>query len=120
MIVFFVLLACECPIAFTLAGSGGLGIFLLRDADLVTASFANNPFSSTANYSYASVTMFILLGMFALYGRLAERIYYLASLIFGRFKGGLGVATVAACAGFGSVSGSSVATAATVGKLSIN
>lgn len=119
MIVFFVLLSLETPIAFVLAGSGALGIMLLRDAGQVTNSFETLPFSSTSSYSFAAIPTFMLLGMFALHGGLAERTYQFASEIFGRFRGGLGIATVAACSGFAAVCGSTVATSATVGRLSV-
>jgi C4-dicarboxylate transporter, DctM subunit len=118
-VVFIVLLLSECPVAFTLAASGGLGILLLRNADIVGATLSDTPYSSTASYSLAIIPMYILLGMFALHGKLAERVYAVASRSFGRFRGGLGVATVGACAGFAAVTGSSVATAATIGRLSI-
>ena len=118
-VVFVVLLLSETPVAFTLASSGALGILLLRNADIVSASLGDVPYSSTANYSLAIIPMYILLGMFALHGRLAERVYAIASRVFGRLRGGLGLATVGACAGFAAVTGSSVATAATIGRLSI-
>jgi len=118
--VFLLLLFSETPVAFTLALSGALGILLLRDAQIVTATLGDTPYASTANYSLAIIPMYILLGMFALHGKLAERIYALASRAFGRLRGGLGIATVGACAGFAAVTGSSVATAATIGRLSIS
>ncbi|WP_372922393.1 TRAP transporter large permease [Roseovarius sp.] len=118
--VFVILLLSECPVAFTLAASGSLGVMLLRNAGVVGATLRDIPYSSTASYSLSIIPMYILLGMFALNGRLAERIYLVASRSFGRLRGGLGVATVGACAGFAAVTGSSVATAATIGRLSIS
>lgn len=118
-LVFLVLLACETPVAWALAASGALGLSLLRNPDLVTSLLGNSPYRSTSSYSLAIIPMYVLLGMFALHGRLAERLYKVASSALRNLPGGLGVATVGACAGFAAVTGSSVATAATIGKISI-
>lgn len=118
--LFFVLLICETPVAFALATSGVVGIVLLRDMQVAGSILASVPFSDTSSYSLAIIPMYILLGMFALHGRLAERVYGFAALLLRRLPGGLGVATVGACAGFAAVSGSSVATAASIGKISVH
>jgi len=118
--LFFVLLISEVPVGFALAISGALGITLLRDADLATSTLGSVPFRETSTYSLAIIPMYILLGMFALHGRLAERVYGFAARVLRRVPGGLGIATVGACAGFAAVSGSSVATAASIGKISVH
>lgn len=118
-VVFLVLLACETPVAWALAASGALGLSLLRNPDLVTSLLGNSPYRSTSSYTLSIIPMYVLLGMFALHGRLAERLYKVASSALRNLPGGLGVATVGACAGFAAVTGSSVATAATIGKISI-
>jgi tripartite ATP-independent transporter DctM subunit len=118
--LFFFLLAAETPVSFALAASGGVGIALLRDADLAASVLGSVPFNETHKYSLAIIPMYILLGMFALHGRLAERVYSAATVALRRLPGGLGIATVGACAGFAAVSGSSVATAASIGKISVH
>lgn len=117
LIVLFGLLFIETPIAFALAASGLTGIVLLRGFDVAVNSMGNIPFNSTNNYSLVIIPMYVLLGMFALEGGLAKHLYALASNALKRLPGGLGVATVAACAGFAAISGSSIATVATIGKL---
>lgn len=117
--VFLILLVCETPIAWALAAAGALGISLMRGPDLVTSMLGTSAYRSTASYTLAIIPMYLLLGMFALHGRLAERLYQIAAVGMRRLPGGLGVATVGACAGFAAVCGSSVATAATIGKVSI-
>lgn len=119
-LVFAVLVVCETPIAMALAASGGLGILLLRDAPQVTAAFADVSYGSVASYGLVVIPMYVLLGIFALRGHLADRVYRIGSRVFGRFRGGLGIATVGACAGFAAVTGSSVATAATIGRVSVH
>lgn len=117
--VFFVLLLTEVPIGFCLALSGALGIYLTRGLDIASATLGGSPFESVANYSLSIVPMYILVGTFALYARIAEHVYQVADRALVRVRGGLGVATISACAGFAAVTGSSVATAATVGRLAI-
>jgi tripartite ATP-independent transporter DctM subunit len=67
----------------------------------------------------AAVPLFILMGGFASAAGVSADIYRLANAILGRFRGGLALATIGACAGFGAVTGSSVATAATMGRVSL-
>ncbi len=118
-LVFLVLMACEVPIAFVLALSGAVGIVLTRGWDVTTAAMGNTPFTAVANYSLSIVPMYVLVGVFAVFARIAEHVYTVADRLLYRVRGGLGVATIMACAGFAAVSGSSVATAATIGRLSI-
>lgn len=118
--LFLFLLIAETPVSFSLAASGAVGIALLRDAELATSVLGSVPFNETHKYSLAIIPMYILLGMFALHGRLASRVYSAATVALRRLPGGLGIATVGACAGFAAVSGSSVATAASIGKISVH
>lgn len=119
MLVFLVLMAIETPVALSLAASGMLGITLLRSFDLGMATLGNQPFVVTANYNLSIIPMYILLGMFALNGYLASRLFAIAATAFRRLPGGLGVATVGACAGFAAMTGSSLATAASIGRMSV-
>lgn len=117
-LVLFGLLAIGAPVAVTLLGSGLVGILLLGSSDVATSTLGTLPFDATSEYSLVVIPMYVLLGMFILRGQVAERLYALAAKALRWLPGGLGVATVAACAGFAAVSGSSLATTATLGKLS--
>src|SRR5699024_11375303 len=64
------------------------------------------------------IPMFILLGVFAVRAKVAEQVFTIARRVFRKIPGGIGIATVAACAGFAAVSGSSIGTAATMSRLS--
>lgn len=119
VVAFLALLAFETPVAFALAGSGLLGIALLDGASRGTSWLGSTPFSAVSSYNLAVIPLYILLGMLALYGGLAEKTYALASRALGWIPGGMGIATVAACSGFAAVSGSSVATAASIGRISV-
>jgi C4-dicarboxylate transporter DctM subunit len=87
--------------------SGGLNILSTNAADLLK------------NMDLAAIPLFILMGGFASAAGVSADIYRLANALLGRFKGGLALATIGACAGFGAVTGSSVATAATMGRVSL-
>lgn len=117
--VFLLLLALSTPVAFALAASGGIGIALLTTFGNATSTGSNVAFYAPFDYSLSVVPLYILLGMLAVHGKLSERIFRIAGRGLRGLPGGLGVATVAACAGFSAVSGSSLATAASLGKLSV-
>lgn len=116
---FFALLLTNVPISMALIAGAFFGLFLFEGLDLAIDSIASLSFSSTSKYSLVVVPMFILMGMLAMRARISEDVFRFADFAFRRLPGGLGVATVAAAAGFSAVTGSSVATAATVGKTAI-
>lgn len=118
--VLSVLLLLEVPVAFALVGSGSLGLVMLRGPQVAGATLASIPFQSVASYTLSVVPMFVLMGMLAMHGRVAEDLFRTAHALFRGIRGGAAVATVVTCAGFAAVCGSSVATAATVGRLTIN
>ncbi|MCL1838936.1 MAG: TRAP transporter large permease subunit, partial [Propionibacteriaceae bacterium] len=118
--VFAVLLIIEVPIGYVLTLSGLLGITLTRGFQVGAASMGSSAFESVASYSLSIIPMYILVGMFAMQGKMAEHVFMVAERSIGKVRGGLGIATVAACAGFAAVTGSSVATAATLGRFAVN
>jgi tripartite ATP-independent transporter DctM subunit len=119
LVVFLVLLLMEVPVAWALGLSGTAGVVMLTSFKVASSVLASVPFESTAKYSLIVIPMYILLGTFTMNAGIAERLYDLASRALRRLPGGIGIATVAAGAGFAAVSGSSVATAATIGKVSV-
>jgi C4-dicarboxylate transporter DctM subunit len=119
MISLVILLAIEIPVAFCLAGSGALGLVLLRGTGVASATLANLPFHATSSFTLTVIPMFILMGMFAMQANIAEDLFRVTNRALYFVRGGIAVATIITCAGFAAVCGSSVATAATVGKLTI-
>lgn len=113
------LLMLRMPVALSLALSGALGLGILQGTNYATNVLGSVPFTATASFSLTIIPMFILMGMLAMRARIAEHVFAIANHVVGRFPGGLGVATVMACAGFSAVSGSSIGTAATMSKLSV-
>lgn len=119
LVLMLALLAIRMPVAFALGLSGALGLTLLQSFNNATATIGSVPFTEVATFSLTIIPMFTLMGMFAVKARVAEQVYQVAAHVFRKFPGGLGVATVMACAGFAAVSGSSIGTAATMSKLSV-
>lgn len=119
IVLLIVQLAFKMPVWIALASSGLIGILLLRDPKFVTSALASAPFEQTSTFTLTIIPMFILMGIFAVKARIAGQVFEIARRVFLRLPGGLGISTVAACAGFAAVSGSSIGTAATMSRLSI-
>lgn len=120
VVILLSLLAIETPVAFSLAASGTIGLILLQGTSYASAVMTTAPLLATSRFAFTIVPMFVLMGIFGVHGRIAEQVFAVANHLFRRVPGGLGCATVAACAGFAAVTGSSVATAATMARLSID
>lgn len=80
---------------------------------------AQNAMEFMLNFQVATLPLFMMMGSFAVAAGISTDIYRVANAMLGRVRGGLAYATVAGCAAFGAVSGSSVATAATFGRLAL-
>ncbi|MDN5558856.1 MAG: TRAP transporter large permease subunit, partial [Ruaniaceae bacterium] len=119
VVLLLALLAMRMPVAFALGFSGAVGLALLRDFSFASNMLGSIPFDETARFTLTIIPMFILMGMFAMKAKMAEQVYAIAAHVFAKLPGGLGVATVMACAGFAAVSGSSIGTTATMSKLSV-
>ncbi|OAV62091.1 TRAP transporter large permease [Enteractinococcus helveticum] len=119
LILMLALLLLRVPVAVSLGVAGAIGLLLLRGFNHTTLELGAIPFSQTATFSLTIIPMFILMGMFAVRAHVAEYVFKIADRALGRFPGGLGIATVAASAGFSAVSGSSIGTAATMARLSV-
>lgn len=110
----FVLLALGMPVAFALVATGTLGLYFVGGWDTVLGVLTTTPLSSVANYELISVPLFILMAEFVILSGVADNLFKCAATWVGRVPGGLGMATALAGAGFGAISGSSTASAATL------
>lgn len=108
------------PIWLSLAVSGAIGLFLLDGAGVATSAIGSTAYTSTSKYALVIVPMFVLMGVFAQRAGLALDVFALAERATRKLPGGLGVATILACGGFSAVTGSSVATVATIGRISVD
>ncbi len=114
-----VLAFLRIPIAFSMGVVGIVGYAWMRDWNWA-AAFATaqtKVYETGLNYTMSVIPLFILLGSFITKAGLSQELFRAANAFFGHRRGGLAMATVVACAGFGSISGSSVATAATMAKV---
>lgn len=121
MLVLVILLLARLPVAFCLAASGVTGLLVLDGVGIAMATLGRAPLQAVSNFTIIVVPLFVAMGIFATQSGLAEDGFAQISRRIGpRFPGGLGIATVVACGAFGAVSGSSIATAATIGRVSIS
>ena len=113
----FVLALLRVPLAFAMGLVGYAGLGLLRGWGPTAASAAQVVFDTGFAYTLSVVPLFILMGNFVTKAGMARELYRAAHTFVGHFRGGLAMATVMACAGFGAICGSSIATAATMTKV---
>jgi C4-dicarboxylate transporter, DctM subunit len=117
--IMLVLMAVRVPIAIAMFGAGVVG-YLLQAGWLPLANFLNSQaFARFASYDLSVIPLFILMGNFATQGGISRALFQFAAAIMSRFKGGLAMAAVMACAAFGAICGSSVATAATITQVAL-
>src|SRR5512143_1402933 len=112
--ILIVLLFSGIHIGIVMGMIGFLGMAYLGGWSAGLGMFRTVPFSTFANYDFSVIPLFILMGEFCFRGNISSDLYQTAHTIFGRLRGGLAVATVGACAAFAAVSGSAIATAATM------
>lgn len=117
--ILFALMLFGIPLAFALAVAGALGLYLVGGAGLMMGILETAPLSAAASYELLTVPMFMLMAEFVILSGIADNLFRAATVWVGRVPGGLGVATALAGAGFGAISGSSTAAAATLSATSI-
>lgn len=115
----FILMMVRTPIAFSMLLVGFFGYAVLRDFNSATALLLTETYSTVSSYTLIVIPMFILLGNIASAAGFSRGLYDAANAWVGRFPGGLASASVLGCAAFSAVSGSSVATAVTIGKVAM-
>jgi C4-dicarboxylate transporter, DctM subunit len=112
--IMLVLMAVRVPIAVCMFVAGTVG-YVFQAGWVPLANFLNTQaFARFASYDLSVIPLFILMGHFATQGGISKALFGFAASVMGRFKGGLAMGAVLACAAFGAICGSSVATAATI------
>jgi C4-dicarboxylate transporter, DctM subunit len=113
------LMAVRVPIAIAMFVAGALG-YVLKAGWLPWLSFLNaQAFARFASYDLSVIPLFILMGNFATQGGISRALFRVAASLMAGFRGGLAMASVVACAAFGAICGSSVATAATITQVAL-
>ena len=113
----FILALLRVPLAFAMGLVGFIGLGLLRGWQPTMANASQVVFDTGFAYTLSVVPLFILMGNFVARAGLAHELFHAAFTFVGHVRGGLAHATVIACAGFGAICGSSIATAATMSKV---
>lgn len=115
----FVLMLFRVPIGFAMGISGIVGFSAVVgfNWDVALNLLSTSPISTATKHNLALVPMFILMGAFATASGMSRELFGFASAWLGHRRGGVGMATIGACAGFAAICGSSVATAATFSKV---
>ncbi len=111
----FLLFACGMPIGFVMALVGLIGYVYLGSLDAGLNILGLTFYAGGTSYTLSVIPLFVLMGQFAAHAGLSRDIYHTVERWMGHQRGGLAMATIGACAGFAAISGSSVATAATMG-----
>jgi tripartite ATP-independent transporter DctM subunit len=114
-----ILLFLGMPIAFVMMFVGFLGISYLASVHAALPVVAKTVYETAAYYPYTIIPLFILMGAFAGGAGITAKLYGSFDKWFRKLPGGLGIATIAACAFFAALSGSSVAAAAAMGTIAI-
>ena len=114
----FLLMALRVPIAFAMAAVGFVGVGLMRSWPSAISTTATE-ILDVAGYSLSVVPLFVLMGNFVTRAGMSRELYRAAYAFIGHWRGGLSMSTLTACAGFGAICGSSLATAATMARVSM-
>lgn len=113
----FLLAVMRVPLAFAMGLVGFAGIGLTRGWIPALASTSQVVYETGFAYTLSVIPLFILMGNFVARAGLAHELFQAAYAFIGHVRGGLAHATIAACAGFGAICGSSIATAATMSRV---
>ena len=118
--VLLVMIFLRVPIglAMFVVGLGGL-YYATGGMNMALGKLKSEVYSTFSSYSLSIVPMFLLMGQFATLGGMSQALFKAAESWLGHRKGGVAMAAIGACAGFGSICGSSLATAATMGQVAL-
>ena len=125
IVLLFLLIIIRIPVALAMFLVGIIGSFFLgifSDVfrfEAYLLQFKSALWNSVANFELSIIPIFLLMGFLATEIGLSKHLFQGMQALVGRIRGGVALAVIAACAAFGAVSGSSIATASTMGKISL-
>jgi C4-dicarboxylate transporter DctM subunit len=118
--VLLILIFLRVPIGLSMLVVGLLGSWqVYGSAAPLLNQMKNLAYGQFSSHSLSIVPLFLLMGQFATLGGMSQALFKAAEAFLGHRKGGLGMAAIGACAGFGAICGSSLATAATMGQVAL-
>lgn len=115
----FLLIFLRFPIGIALAIAGAAGMYWVEGASSTLFQLGAIPFGTAFNYDLSVIVLFVFMGNLALASGMSSDLYSMARSMVGHWRGGLASATVVGCAGFAAVSGSSLASAVTMGRVAL-
>jgi C4-dicarboxylate transporter DctM subunit len=119
IVVLVLIFLLGMPVGFAMAFVGLAGFCYLVSPEAGLSILARDVFSNFSSYSLTVIPMFVLMGSIAFASGMSRRLYEAGYTVFGQMRGGLAMATIAACAGFAAMCGSTNATAAAMGRVSL-
>ena len=119
IIILLIFLFSNIPVGFVMGMIGVLGFSYLKGSGPGLSILAKDFFEMFSSHSLTVIPLFMFMGQISFYSGISRRLYDTAYVMIGSLKGGLAMATVAACAGFATISGSTNATAATMATVTI-
>ncbi len=119
LVVLIGLIAIRIPIAYAMILVGGVGIMMVNGPLILMSQMKTLAWGIFSNYGLSVVPMFVLMGALASRAGLSQDLFRGANAWLGWMRGGTAMAAIAGCAGFGSVCGSSLATASTMGRVAL-
>jgi TRAP-type C4-dicarboxylate transport system permease large subunit len=117
--VLVALIALRMPIAYAMILVGGIGVTILNGPAIFMSQLKTLAYGQFSIYDLSVVPMFVLMGNIATKAGLSRDLFRAANAWLGWMRGGVAMSAIAACAGFGSVCGSSLATASTMGQVAL-
>ncbi|MEI8144043.1 MAG: TRAP transporter large permease [Alphaproteobacteria bacterium] len=114
-----VLLGLRMPIGLAMLAAGAVGYIHFTSLAVFMNYMKTTPYHLFANYTLSVIPLFILMGALAEKSGLSTALFRAAAAFVGHWRGGLGMALIGACTGFGAICGSSVATTATFGRATL-
>jgi len=118
-VLLIVLILLRMPIGLAMMLVGGIGYVVLSGWGPLIAFLKTSLYSRAASESFVVIPLFILMGQFAIHSGLTRSLFQAARAWFGHWRGGIAIAALGSCAAFGTICGSSTATAATMAQISL-
>lgn len=119
IVVMLLMIAIRMPISLAMASTGFIGFTLIVAFQPAMAILDSGPFETLSNYSFSPIPMFIMMGIFASKARMSQELFEGARKLFGSWRGGMALAAVTSCGIFSAISGSSMATAASMSRVAL-
>lgn len=119
LLLLVLLLVIGLPVALSIGLTGAVGLYMFGGLPILAGILKTAPFSTANSYEIITIPMFILMAEFVILSGVASDLFRAATTWVGRLRGGAAMATALAGAGFGAISGSSTAAAATLASTSL-